>query len=235
MTMTDKIIFFSGILLFWRGWNKGVLRTIFGPLALIACSIVSYFYYLLSHDLIAAAAIGILAPIVLNIIFSIVLNLLCIGKEKNDIALPGRIIAAFLNLLWGEFLLGVTILTVVMLPLQLPFLTKAQNDIEQSSIYSMMKPSLDGMLKSNHAQPIDPTKIAALSDPKKMEALEQSAEYQNLINDPRIQGLLNDPSISEEIQNKQIAQLMQNPKFIELTRDPELLKKFLALYSKMLK
>jgi hypothetical protein len=233
--MTDKIILIAALILFWRGWNKGILRTIFGPIALIVCSVLSYFYYIFTRDLVAAAAIGIIAPIVLNILFSIMLNLLATGKEKNGIALFSRIGAALLNLIWGEFILIVVILTVLMIPLQLPFLNKAQKDIEGSTVYSLVKPTMDELLKTHNVQPIDPTKIAALSDPKKVEALEKSPEFQNLVSDPRIQELLSDPEIIEQVENRQIAQLMQNPKFIELTRDPELLKKFLALYSQMLK
>jgi uncharacterized membrane protein required for colicin V production len=235
MTMTDKIIFFAGIILFWRGWNKGIARTIFGPVALVACSILSYFYYIFTHDLIVAAAIGIIAPVVLNIIFSILLNLLTTGKERSRIALPSRIIAGLLNLIWGEFIIIATIMTVLMLPFKMPSLESAQKDIEQSSLYTVVKPAVDQTLTTNHVQPIDPAKIAALSDPEKLKTLEESSEYQTLVNDPRIQALLNDPTISAQIENKQIAQVMQNPKFIELTRDPELLKKFLSLYSKMLK
>ncbi len=235
MTMTDKIILIAALILFWRGWNKGILRTIFGPIALIVCSVLSYFYYMFTRDMIAAAAIGIIAPIVLNILFSIMLNLLATGKEKNSIALFSRIGAALLNLIWGEFILVVVIMTILMIPLQLPYLNKAQKDIEGSTAYSLAKPTMDELLKTHNVQPIDPTKIAAFSDPKKVEALEKSPEFQNLVSDPRIQELLNDPEIIEQVENRQIAQLMQNPKFIELTRDPELLKKFLALYSQMLK
>ena len=234
MTMTDNIIFFAAIILFWRGWTKGILRTIFGPIALVVCSFLSYFYYILTRDLLVAAAIGIAAPIVLNIIFSILLNLLTAGKDKERIATFSRITAGLLNLIWGEFILIVTILTVLMLPFELPSLNKAQKDIEGSSMYGFVKPALDEALKAHHIQAIDPTKIAALSDPKKLEALEKTAEFQSLMDDDRIKQILNDPVINEQIKNKQIAQLMQNPKIIELTRDPALLKKFLALYSKML-
>jgi hypothetical protein len=233
--MTDKILFFAAIILFWRGWNKGFLRTVFGPVALVVCSIVSYFYYLWCHDIVIAAAIGIIAPIFLNIIFSITLNLVTTGKDRTSIALPSRVIAGFLNLLWGEFILIVVFLTVLMLPFDFPSLKKAQTDIQGSSSYAFIKPTMDQILASKHVQPIDPVKMAALSDPEKLKDLEKSSEYQTLVNDPRIQDLLTDPSIAQEIENKQISALIQNPKFLELTRDPELLKKFMALYSKMLK
>jgi hypothetical protein len=233
MMLTDKIIFVAAIILFWRGWSKGILRTIFGPLALIVCSVVSYSYYLFSRDIIVAAAIGIVAPIVLNIIFSILLNLLSNDKEKNT-SLIGRVIAALLNMLWGGFIIAVILFTILMIPFELPSLIKAKQDIEQSASYSVIKPAVDKLLKDHHVQPIDPAKIAALSDPKKLEEVEKTAEYQALINDARIQSLLTDPVITDLVERKEIAQLMKNPKILELTRDPELLKKFLALYSKML-
>jgi hypothetical protein len=234
MTLTDKILIFAALILFWRGWNKGILRTIFGPIALVVCSILSYLYYLWTHDLVMAAAIGIVAPIVLNIIFSIMLNLLASGKEKNSISIFSRTIAALLNLLWGEFIIVTILITVLMLPFELPSLNKYKTDIKTSLIYSFFKPTMDGIFKTNHIQPLDPGKVASLSDPKKLEILQRTPEFQGLVNDPRIQDLLNDPTIGEQIQNKQIAELMKNPKFLELTRDPELLKKFMALYSKML-
>jgi uncharacterized membrane protein required for colicin V production len=234
MTMTDKIIFFAAIILFWRGWNKGILRTVFGPIALIVCSILSYLYYIWTRDMLTAAAIGIAAPILLNIIFSILLNLLSPGKDKDRLAIFSRVTAGLLNLIWGEFILLVTILTVLMIPFDLPSLNKAQEDIKTSSVYSFAKPALDEALKTHNVKPIDPSKIAALSDPKKMATLEKSEEFKTLIADERVQQIINDPEISELIKKKQIPQLMQHPKILELTRDPELLKKFLALYSKML-
>jgi len=232
--MTDKIIFFAVILLLWRGWSKGILRTIFGPIALIICSVLSYAYYLYTRDMVIAAAIGIVAPIVLNILFSIMLNLISHDKDKNT-SLIGRIIAALLNLLWGGFIIAVMLFTILMIPFDLPLLQRAQKDIERSSSYVLIKPVIDQTLQKHNVQPIDPSKLAALSDPKKMEEVEKTEEYQSLVNDKRIQDILNDPSVNDLIERKQIAQLMQHPKILELTRDPELLKKFLALYSKILK
>jgi len=235
MTVTDKIIFFAAIVLFWRGWNKGILRTIFGPVALVVCSIASYFYYILTRDLMAAAAIGIAAPIILNILFSILLNLLSGGKEKmTGLTLVSRTIAGLLNLMWGEFIIIVVVMTVWMIPFDFPLLVKAKADIQNSSVYLFAKPKLDQLLKDHNVQPIDPAKLNALSNPDLIKDIEKSDEYQELFNDPRIQALLTDPEITEQIENKQLAQLMQNEKFIALTRDPELLKKFIALYSKMM-
>jgi uncharacterized membrane protein required for colicin V production len=233
MTLTDKIIFFAAIILLWRGFNKGFLRTIFGPVAFLVCSAISYSYYIFTHDLVVAIAIGVIAPIVLNVLFSILLNLLSGGKERGSISLISRIIAALFNFAWGEFIIIVVLVTVLMLPFDLPSLHKVQHDIENSSVYDLVKPTVDGLLKSHHIQP-DPAKISALSDPEKLKDVEKTAEYQALVSDPRIQTLINDPDVIEQIENRQIAQVMQNPKFLELTRDPELLKKFLALYSKML-
>ncbi len=235
MTLTDKIIFFTGLFLFWRGWSKGFPKTILGPLALIAGSALSYFYYLLSHNLLAAVAIGIVAPIIFNVIFSMTLKMLFSKDEKKHVSLLSRLSGGLLNTLWGEFFLLTGVVLLMMIPLQLPTLNNAQADIQSSYTYAQLKPILHRLFNSETIAQYDPSKFIALSDPKVLKAIEKSKEYQDILNDERIQALLNDPAVTGQVKDKNIGQLVQNPKFIALTRDPELLKKFLALYSTMLK
>lgn len=236
MTLTDKIIFFTGIYLFWRGWSKGLTQTILGPVALFAGSALSYFYYILSHNLLAAIAIGIVGPIIINVILSTTLGMLFPSADgKKHSSLLSRFGGALLNTLWGEFFLIAVIFLLLMIPLQLPGLNKAQADIQNSIIYAQLKPTLNKYLPNEAIPQYDPSKFVALSDPKVLETIEKSKEYQDLINDERIQALLNDPSVTGQVKEKDLSKLLQNPKFIALTRDPELLKKFLALYSTMLK
>ena len=236
MTLTDKIIFFTALYLFWRGWSKGLAQTILGPLALVVGSALSYFYYMISHNLLAAVAISIVGPIIVNILFSMTLGMLFSSPDgKQHPSLLSRLVGALLNTLWGEFFLVAGTFLLLMIPLQLPALNKAQADVQNSYSYSLLKPILDQLFHKESIPQYDPSKFIALSDPKALKTIEKSKEYQNIINDQRIQALLNDPTVTDQVKGKNIGQLMQNPKFIALTQDPELLKKFLALYSTMLK
>jgi hypothetical protein len=234
MTITDKIIFFSVIFLFWRGWSKGFAQTILGPLALIIGTILSFIYYIVFRNLVIATAIGIIAPIIINIIFSMTLGVLFLGNEKKNMSILNRFSGACINTFWGEFLILTGLFLVILIPLHLPLVDTAQNDIKQSYTYAELTNYLNKTFKIDINNNFDPSKLKALSDPQALDTLGKTKEFQEVLEDPLVQALLNDPKTTQAIEAKDIGQLLQNPKFIALTKDPALLKKFLTLYSKIL-
>ena len=180
-------------------------------------------------------AIGIVAPIILNVVFSMTLGMVFDPGEKKHVPLLSRLGGALLNTCWGEFFLLAGVALLLMIPLKLPKLNNIQADIQSSYTYAQLRPILNQLSNNGVIAQYDPSKFIALSDPKVLRAIEKSKEYQDIIYDKRIQALLNDPAVTNQVQEKNIGQIVQNPKFIALTRDPELLEKFLALYSTMIK
>ena len=234
MTGTDKIIFFSLIFLFWRGWSKGFSQTVLGPVALIIGTIISYIYYMVFRNLVIAIAIGIIAPIIINIIFSMTLGVIFLGNEKKNMSILSRFSGACINTFWGEFLILTGLFLIILIPLRLPLIVTAQNDIKQSYTYDQLTNSINQAFKIDVVNNLDPSRLQALSDPKALDALGKTKEFQEVLQDPLVQTLLNDPETTQAIESKDIGKLLQNPKFIALTKDPALLKKFLTLYSKIL-
>lgn len=234
MTLTDKVIFFSIIFLFWRGWSKGFAQTILGPLALIIGTAISYAYYLIYRNLIIATAIGIVGPIVLSIIFSMTLGVIFLSKDKKSISTFSRFCGAAINTFWGEFLILMGLFLIILIPLQLPVVVQAQNDIKKSNTYTYLNDFLETNFNFNIKKDLDPSKLSSLTDPKALESLGKTKEFNDVLQDPLVQTLLNDPEANRAIENKDIGKLVQNPKFIALTKDPALLKKFLNLYSTIL-
>jgi ribosomal protein S18 len=234
MTFTDKLIFFSIIFLFWRGWSKGFAQTVLGPLALIIGTILSYIYYIVFRNLVIATAIGIILPIIINIIFSMTLGVLFLGNEKKNMSILSRFSGALINTFWGEFLILTGLFLVILIPLHLPLIDTAQNDIKQSYTYAELTNYLNKVFKIDVVNNFDPSKLQVLSDPKTLDALGKTKEFQEVLEDPLVQALLNDPETTQAIEAKDIGKLLQNPKFIALTKDPALLKKFLTLYTKIL-
>ncbi|MBP6342672.1 MAG: hypothetical protein KA403_01920 [Candidatus Omnitrophica bacterium] len=238
ITVTDKIIFFSAILLFWLGWSKGFLQTILGPIALIIGTLLSYFHYVIYHNIVVATAIGIVGPIILSIVFSMTLGVLLMGTgDKKNYSMLSRLCGAVINMCWGEFLIVTAILLVILIPLKIPVVQSAQADILQSITYVETKKLLSRVFEE-HKETIsafDPSKITVLTDPKAIERVGETPEFKDLMQEPLVQDLLNDPDANRAIDQKNIGKLLQNPKFIKLTQNPALLQKFMSLYGTILK
>ena len=234
MTNTDKIIFFFAIFLFWRGWSKGFLQTVLGPVALIIATVLSYIYYIIYRNMVIAIAIGTIGPIILSIIFSMTIGTLLLAADKKNISLLSRFLGATINTVWGEFLLVTGIFLILFIPLKIPLVQSIQSDIQQSWSYLQVKTTIDEVFDQDVAGVLDPSKLAVLTDPKGLERLGQTKEFQEVMNDPLVQDLLNDPETIQAIEQKDIGKLMQSPKFITITKNPDLLKKFLSLYGTIL-
>lgn len=234
MTNTDKIVFFFAIYLFWRGWSKGFLQTALGPIALIIATLFSYIYYIITHNMIIAVAIGTIGPIILSIILTMTIGTLLLAGDKKNLSLLSRFLGASINTIWGEFLLITGIFLILFIPLKIPLVQNIQNDIQQSWSHLQLKTKIDEMFDQDVAGALDPSRLAILTDPKGLEHLGKTKEFQDVMNDPLVQDLLNDPKTTQAIEQKDIGKLMQSPKFIAITKDPDLLKKFLALYGLIL-
>ncbi|MBL8013549.1 MAG: CvpA family protein [Candidatus Omnitrophica bacterium] len=234
MNIVDKIIFFSALFFFWRGWGKGFLQTVLGPIALIIGTAVSFLYYFIFHNLIISTAIGIVLPIILSIIFSMTIGVIFLGQDKKYISTLSRFCGGAINALWGEFLFFMTMFLIILIPLRFPLIESAQRDIKESSTYTYLNSFIKEKTNVDIANNLDPSQFKVLTDPKELDKLSQTPEFQNLLEDPLVQNLLNDPDANKAIESKDLGKLIQNPHFIAITKDPALLKKFLSLYSTIL-
>jgi len=110
---TDTIIAVCLILFFYRGWSKGFLRNLLGPVSLILSCILATIYFRETKNMIISLLMGIFGPFVLNILFSLSIaawNQTVDGKK--DLSEISRLLGAGISMLWGGIYL-VLILTLI--------------------------------------------------------------------------------------------------------------------------
>jgi hypothetical protein len=212
MTITDILTLGCAVFLIWRGFSRGFLASLLGPVALILGSIVSFVYYAWTKNMVVSLCIGLFLPIILAWFFRQGLQtwnqLNNPDKNLNPIS---RLTGSLLSLFWGMAILIITILLAAMMPPINKPLTMLYKDIHLSHIYNLLKP-FDS---------------SAVDKPTSQESL------RDLSNDQRIQDLINDPQVIDAINRKDYAYLMSNPKIAAIMQDPKLIKKMLAIYQTM--
>jgi competence protein ComGC len=212
MTITDTLTLTCFCFLIWRGYSRGFLASLLGPLALIIGSIVSFVYYAWTKNMLVSLCIGLFLPILLAWIFR---SSLCTwnqftnaDKKLNTLS---RISGACLSLTWGMAILIITVLLLAMMPPINKPIKLVFNDIHTSQLYRLIKPFDASAIDKTTAQ----------------DNMKQLSE------DKRIQDIINDPQVVDAINRKDYASLINNPKITALMQDPELLKKMLSIYKEM--
>ena len=236
MSYTDIIVALSSLCFIQRGWTQGILRTILGPATFVVGTLLGYLYYFATKNIFISVMIGIFAPIVLGIAAStafFIITRVSGGKAKSSTL--SRALAAGLNLVWGELWLITTIILVLMIPDNLLKMTAIRSDIERSAAVQTVSPLFTKFLNKDSKNPTASLSLMSFNDPESAKKLQAMPEYQQIANNKALQDVLNDPEIAALAEKKEFGKLMTHPKILKLTSDPELMKKFIALYPKLLK
>lgn len=202
---------------FLLGFMRGFLRSVFGPLALIAGSWIAFVYYQTTQNIFITFIIGIFAPMAISIFLRFILSSWL--KSLNPEAVPSaisRMSGALITLLWGwTFVIFTTILLHV-IPVPIKQVVAIQTEIHGSIIAQTT---------------ILPFQALFIPSPKNNNSTESVKE---MANDPRLADLMNDPEIKAAAQHRDYAALIKNPKIMKLTQemmaDPALMKRILAMY-----
>lgn len=230
INQTDSLILASFVVFFWMGWRRGLIRTVFGPIAFIIASVISYQYFIKTNDLIASLVIATIGPFVLNLILRFVIKISSAADKKNDSFPLGRWIGGFLSMFWEGSLVILTIFLIAMLP-PLPGITKIRNNILESQTCRFIQKQVDKIIPTSS---FDIKNVIEKSqDPEVAKAVQESQEYADLMNDPRMKRLFSDEELMKQIENRDIGKLINTPIFKEILQDPELIKKFLAINQKI--
>ncbi len=234
LNSADWIIIAFLLLFFLNGIRKGLVKILIGPLALIIATIFSYFYYIKTKQIVPSLLIGLLGPFILEIMFHLLLKFWQKAvSAPQSISIPSRVGGGAISLIWGAALSALTVVLIMVLPKELPYLKSFQSQINNSWIYN----SVSRWQKKSHPKlqiPSFDQQMAALADPKKTETLQSSPEFMALINDPDMQKIFQDEETVKQIQSKDFTKLLTNPKVLELMQNEELLKKMMGLQQKML-
>lgn len=232
-SITDSIVLALTLYFLYRGWSRGLLRTLVGPIALLTGCLMAFIYYTQNHNIIMAFAISIIAPLILNIFFSLALaGWHKMTKTENPISPASRVWGAGLCALWGDINILLIIVLIALIPLNTFWIERIRQDIFSSRAYSF----IDQWTK--HLIPRKSIDIRAVSEilknPEQMRDLQSSAEYQAVWENTAVQELLTDEEIMRDIQDKNFAKLLANPKMQAMMKDPELVKKILDMNVKMM-
>jgi uncharacterized membrane protein required for colicin V production len=230
-SITDIIVLFIIVFFIYRGWQKGFLRTILGPLSLVLCTFGAYVYYYKTKNIPFSLLIAFIGPIGLTIFVGLSLTIWRrFFNKEGKISHLSRILGSFLNLLWsGSILVGVLTL-LLFIPQKMPFFRTTQKDFHKSITYKYLNNFFQKRIPSlaNIEQRINVLSLDPQQQPK-----EVSDKLNELRQDERIQSILSDPVIANQIEKRDISQLISNPKILAIAQDEDLMMKFLDIYKSL--
>ena len=120
-SITDSIVVALTLYFLYRGWSRGLLRTLVGPIALLIGCLMAFIYYTQNHNIIMAFVISIVAPPILNIFFSLTLAVWHkMTKTENPVSPASRAWGAGLCALWGDVNILLIIILIALAPLNTP-------------------------------------------------------------------------------------------------------------------
>lgn len=232
ITKTDYIVLAIFIFSIWQGWARGLLRTIIGPGSLVAATLVSFFYYGKTKDIVMSLLIGLIGPFLLQFIFSFVMKFASkVTPEEKSVSTVSRTLGAAFNLLWNSIFVLIFLSLILLIPATIWKNNPIQKDITDSFTHSLIKQHLPMIAeKTDHVQ----NTFIALQDPARQEKLESNPEFQEIKNNAKVKEILADQTLIEQIQNREISKVLSNPKIQELLKDKTLVQNMLSLEKNLL-
>ena len=231
MSITDAISALISLLFACNGWNKGILRIILGPIAMIAASVASYAYYQATQNILISLVIGLFGPFIIKLGLELLLRLWKDNRRSLEPQLVSRALGATAGFLWGACIIVLTVVLIAVVPLpdSMASLQKIQNDVKRSFIYTRLPFSFGQ--NSTGGQTADTLKL--LNNEQFAETIKNSGEYKTLMDDPDIQALITDEETIKQIEKKDLGKLLTNSKFQKILQDPKLLQKMINLQTKI--
>lgn len=230
---TDYVVL--GLLAFyaWQGWRRGFLRSVLTPVIFVVSIVLGVVYFRRTNNLLVGFLVGLLGPIVLNFIVSLLLKLLRKADDEEEaFSSIDRFLGSAVEVAWGLGILIILAIGVSLAPLESLKLGHVKKDILHSfsyrGLYAVVKTTLPQFTLSAQKQ-----SVGGPSKPADTQAVQNSEEYQKLMRDPRIKELLADEETLKQIQEKDLAKLLNNPRIATILQDTQLLKEFLKLNQKM--
>ncbi|MGE0268490.1 MAG: hypothetical protein AB7S78_08565 [Candidatus Omnitrophota bacterium] len=182
---------------FWRGWKKGLLGSVLGPISLILGCILSYAYFLKTQNVVISLAISLFSPIFLQGTVAILLKIWSIPTpKKNTLSLTSRLIGSAVSLAWSGGMIIVLILLIMVIPSGFPYAGKTRDVLSETKTYAL----INYYAHQNSLQ----------NEPEKMERLVKTDEFKKVIEDDHFKEIMNDPDIQKYLKEKDIEGLMND-------------------------
>jgi len=223
----DIAIYLILFLFFILGYMKGFLKTLLGPISLIACWAFSLFYYSQTHNIPISLAIAILGPICLHFFLSLCIKLTKkILDQEENLSIISRLAGGCISLIGKGFYLTTIIFFAAVLPYNAPNFVKFKKDLKKTKSYLLTKKYIVNNI--SFLSSIEKMTVA-IQNPKVLEKIHKSEKFKALMNHEKIQSLYEDPAIQEAMENKNYSALMSNEKIQTILKDTELMKEFTSI------
>ncbi|MEW5894619.1 MAG: hypothetical protein AB1650_02505 [Candidatus Omnitrophota bacterium] len=225
--MNNFDFIFIALLFFflYRGFTKGFLRSMVGPVCLAFWSIIGIMHYDLGDNIISSVMVTIFGSVISTtvILFIFLLGRTQVHKQhRHYVFLGSRLLGAAANLFWNGLLVAVLATLLSLTPRSFLGLEQTQQQIQQSRSYILFYRYLINPFPL--VKDIQMT-MAVLSDYNQLDRFKDSPQYQNVFSDPKIQNVINNPSIMDKIYSKDAITLLQTPQIQALLKDEKLMMK----------
>jgi len=235
-SITDYIVATAMLFYIIRGFCRGFLRTLLGPVSLMISILVSYFYYSLNQNFILCLLISVAGPLVIHFFLSLTLKLWhkTIHEDKS-ISLMSRLSGASISILWSGGILIMALILVSFIPGNMVGFPSIQKDVLNSKSYAIIKKIFNDYLPmdKNAAAMREITDL--FQNPAQVDKLRSDDNFKNVLNDDKIARLLSDEETRQDIQNKNIAKLLSNPAMQDVLKDKDLLRNLFDLQKKLIR
>jgi len=230
LTVTDIAV--SVILLSFliSGWNKGIIKTIIGPLSTILCIAAVYTFFNKIQNPFLCLFILILGPLVLSLILSLLLRQWHENvTHKDPPLLVSRLLGGIFYSFWGWGMMILILIFIGMMPQKIFKFKGLQHDIFSSHSYVYAKNFVVNKIPSvKNASNL----LEVFQDPEKIAEIQNTPGYDEIYNHKKIQDLLADEKIVKLIKEKDVLKLLADPKVMAIWQDENLIKKFLEVSQK---
>jgi len=233
LAMVDLIVLGIAAFLALRGWSKGLMRTIIGPLSLMIAIGGAIAYFNHTHNILYSTLITLFGPIVIAIILSIIVKIWSGTAGGNaPLAWPSRLTGSIFNLCWGGFFVGLFLVFLATLPLNIPGINNIKEKVATSHSYALVNRLFNN--KIPYVRDVQDL-LETSQDSKRLKEIQKTPEFEAIYRDDKIQDMLSDEKTAEQIKNQDMMKLLANPKMRSLLQDEELMKKIMELHTALQK
>lgn len=228
LAITDYITLLAILYFAQKGWRKGLMRMVLGPVSLAAGIIIGVVYYHKSHNMTISFLAGAVSPFIIRFLATLILALwVKSSNEKPSLSTSSRLTGCAFSILWGGCYLAVFLILFGLAPLRLGPLGKIHTDVTGSKSYALLNRWIG---KKSPLASTNLTKISnVLRDPRQLEQYKTTEEFNSLMEDKQLQDILADEEIAVQLNKQDYAKLLTNPKIQAIFQDEQMVKKIMAL------
>ncbi len=232
-SIVDLAVIVLVIVLIFEGWQRGLLKTLVGPAALVLSSVAGSFVFQTEHNIFKSLTVTVLSSLFLNFLFSGLLKIKSAdGHHQLSMSWMNRLFGSFFNTAWGLATAGLTLILFMIIPEQMFDVAKIKEQIARSYSYVMLEVFIKDKIPF---VPQTQRFFTILTDSEHYRQVVETPEFSAIYHNPKIQKIISDPKMLEEIKSKNFIGLLKNQEFLAVWQDKELIDEFINLNQRLQK